>query len=141
MRKLGLIGGMSWASTALYYEHLNKGVARALGGLHSARVITESVDFAHVAAAQTAGDWEGAIEAYDRVRARTGDHDAVLLANLAWARFEAGDAPGALPHATRANAIAPRNGATADARGWMLLKTGRDRATALALLGRAWNAR
>ena len=60
MRKLGLIGGMSWASTALYYEHLNRGVSRALGGLHSARVIMESVDFAHVAAAQSAGDWEGA---------------------------------------------------------------------------------
>lgn len=60
MRKLGLIGGMSWASTALYYEHLNKGVARRLGGLHSASVLIESVDFATIAAYQDANDWDGA---------------------------------------------------------------------------------
>lgn len=60
MRKLGLIGGMSWASTALYYEHLNRGVARRMGGHHSARVVIESVDFAQIAAAQTAGDWDAA---------------------------------------------------------------------------------
>ncbi len=60
LRKLGIIGGMGWASTALYYQHLNKDVARRLGGLHSARVIIESLDFATVAAFQQAGDWDGA---------------------------------------------------------------------------------
>ena len=44
MRKLGIVGGASWASTALYYEHINKGVAQRLGGLHSARLIIESID-------------------------------------------------------------------------------------------------
>lgn len=60
MRKLGLIGGMSWASTALYYEHINKQVARRLGGLHSARIVLESLDFAAVAALQREDDWDGA---------------------------------------------------------------------------------
>ena len=60
MRKLGLIGGMSWGSTSLYYQHLNKDVARRLGGHHSAPVIIESLDFAAIAAVQDAGDWESA---------------------------------------------------------------------------------
>jgi aspartate racemase len=58
MRKLGLIGGMSWVSTAMYYEQINKGVARQLGGLASAPLLLESVDFAPVAELQSAGDWE-----------------------------------------------------------------------------------
>ena len=57
MRKLGLIGGMSWVSTAMYYEQINKGVSRKLGGLASAPMIIESVDFAPVAELQAAGKW------------------------------------------------------------------------------------
>lgn len=60
LRKLGIIGGMSWASTGLYYQHLNKDVARRLGGHHSAPVVIESLNFAAIAAAQEAGDWDGA---------------------------------------------------------------------------------
>ena len=59
MRKLGLIGGMSWVSTAMYYEQINKGVARRKGGLASAPLILESLDFAAVAERQAAGDWDG----------------------------------------------------------------------------------
>ena len=44
MRKLGIVGGASWSSTALYYEHINKGVGQRLGGLHSARLVIESID-------------------------------------------------------------------------------------------------
>ena len=44
VRKLGIIGGTSWASTALYYQHLNRGVAARLGGLHSALLCIESLD-------------------------------------------------------------------------------------------------
>jgi aspartate racemase len=58
MRKLGLIGGMSWVSTALYYEQINKGVARRLGGLSSAPLLIESVDFAPIAELQAAGEWQ-----------------------------------------------------------------------------------
>ena len=59
MRKLGIIGGMSWSSTALYYDHINRGVAQRLGGLHSAPLAIESVDFAHIAEKEVAGDWDG----------------------------------------------------------------------------------
>ena len=59
MRKLGIIGGMSWSSTALYYEHINRGVAQRLGGLHSAPLAIESVDFANIAAMEFSGDWDG----------------------------------------------------------------------------------
>jgi aspartate racemase len=58
VRKLGLIGGMSWVSTAMYYEQINKSVARKLGGLSSAPLLLESLDFAPVAALQAAGEWD-----------------------------------------------------------------------------------
>ena len=57
MRMLGLLGGMSWESTAIYYRHLNELARLRLGGLHSARLLLWSVDFAEVAACQHAGDW------------------------------------------------------------------------------------
>jgi len=44
LRKLGIVGGASWSSTALYYDHINRGVGRRLGGLHSARLVLESID-------------------------------------------------------------------------------------------------
>ncbi len=59
MKKLGIIGGTSWSSTALYYEHLNRGVAGRLGGLHSARLVIESLDLAPFAAMELSGDWDG----------------------------------------------------------------------------------
>ena len=59
LRKLGIIGGMSWSSTALYYEHINRGISQRLGGLHCAELAIESVDFAGIAAMQAAGDWDG----------------------------------------------------------------------------------
>ena len=59
MRKLGIIGGTSWCSTALYYEHINRGIARRLGNLHSARLVIESLDLAPVAEMELSGDWDG----------------------------------------------------------------------------------
>lgn len=59
MRKLGIIGGTSWSSTALYYEHINRGIAQRLGGLHSARLIIESLDLGPFAEMELSGDWEG----------------------------------------------------------------------------------
>lgn len=58
MRKLGLIGGVSWTSTARYYEIINKAVHRRLGGLSSARLGIESLNFADVARCMTQSDWE-----------------------------------------------------------------------------------
>lgn len=59
MRKLGIIGGMTWSSTALYYEHINREISRRLGGLHSGRIAIESLEFADIAAKEFAGDWDG----------------------------------------------------------------------------------
>ncbi len=59
MRKLGIIGGATWSSTALYYEHINRAVAQRLGGLHSARLVIESLDFEDYAAFHRSNDWEG----------------------------------------------------------------------------------
>lgn len=58
MKTLGLLGGMSWESTAVYYRLLNEGTRDRLGGLHSAPLVIASVDFAPVAALQQAGDWD-----------------------------------------------------------------------------------
>ncbi len=60
MKTIGLIGGMSWESTAHYYAVLNRETARALGGLHSAPVIVHSVDFAPIAEMQGRDDWAAA---------------------------------------------------------------------------------
>jgi aspartate racemase len=58
LRKLGLIGGMSWVSTAMYYEAINKAVSKRVGGLASAPLLIESLDFATVARMQMAGEWD-----------------------------------------------------------------------------------
>lgn len=57
MRKIGLIGGMSWTSTVRYYQIINEAVGKRLGGLHSAPMAVESVDFADVAKAQSDEEW------------------------------------------------------------------------------------
>jgi len=69
MKVLGLLGGMSWESTATYYQQLNRGVRDRLGGLHSAACVIHSVDFAEVEEFQSRGDWEAA-GAYLARRAR-----------------------------------------------------------------------
>ncbi|ASY34122.1 MULTISPECIES: aspartate/glutamate racemase family protein [unclassified Streptomyces] len=60
MKTIGLIGGMSWESTAEYYRLLNEGVRERLGGLHSAKCVLYSVDFAEIERLQVAGLWEEA---------------------------------------------------------------------------------
>src|SRR5436309_9957085 len=58
LRKLGIVGGTSWSSTALYYDHINRGVAQRLGGLHSPPLAIESLDFDEIAALQRADEWD-----------------------------------------------------------------------------------
>ncbi len=60
MKTIGLIGGMSWESTAVYYRIINTLVRERLGGLHSAEILLRSIDFERVVALQKAGDWAGA---------------------------------------------------------------------------------
>uniref|UniRef100_UPI0012666646 aspartate/glutamate racemase family protein n=1 Tax=Brachybacterium subflavum TaxID=2585206 RepID=UPI0012666646 len=60
MRTIGMLGGMSWESTAEYYRLANQAVREHLGGTHSARIVLDSVDFAQIEAMQEAGDWDAA---------------------------------------------------------------------------------
>ena len=60
MRTIGLLGGMSWDSTAVYYRRINEQVRAKLGGLHSAEVLMRSVDFEDIVSLQRANDWDQA---------------------------------------------------------------------------------
>jgi aspartate racemase len=82
MRPLGILGGMSWESTQHLYALINRGVAARLGGLHSARLILHSVDFAPIAAMQAAGDWAAAAQVLGEAGAglRQAGAEALLIA-------------------------------------------------------------
>lgn len=74
MKKIGMLGGMSWESTATYYKLLNEGIKEKLGGLHSAKIILSSVDFEEIEKFQHSSLW---------------DETAVILSNEAKAIEEA----------------------------------------------------
>ena len=124
MRKLGIIGGTSWSSTALYYDHLNRGVAQRLGGLHSARLVIESLDLAPFAEMELAGDWDGVaqvtLEAARRLETAGAD-GVIITSNTGHKVYDA---------------VAPQVGVPmlhiADATGDQLIADGRKR---VALLG------
>jgi tetratricopeptide (TPR) repeat protein len=84
-----------------------------------------------------ARDWPAAINIYESLRARLGNSDATILNNLAWAYSEIGDYDRAVPLARRAWSLDRDNPATADTFGWILFKSGRNRAQAMALLEQA----
>lgn len=58
MKTIGLLGGMSWESTATYYREINEGIKQRLGGLHSARILLNSVDFDELEKLQHSGNWD-----------------------------------------------------------------------------------
>ena len=58
MKTIGLLGGMSWESTAMYYQIINETVKKELGGLHSAKIILYSVDFEEIERYQSSGAWD-----------------------------------------------------------------------------------
>jgi aspartate racemase len=60
MKTIGLLGGMSWESTAVYYRLINEGVKARLGDLHSAKLVLYSVDFQEIEELQHAADWDEA---------------------------------------------------------------------------------
>jgi aspartate racemase len=78
MKTIGLIGGMSWESTQSYYQLLNQGIKMKLGGLHSAKIVLVSLDFASIAALQQQQDWpqmaEILIKAAKQVEAAGADY-------------------------------------------------------------------
>jgi len=82
LRKLGIIGGMTWSSTALYYDHINREISRRLGGLHSGRMAIESFDFDEIAAQEASGDWDGIGESLARAarNLEAGGAEAIVIA-------------------------------------------------------------
>lgn len=60
METIGLLGGMSWVSSGLYYREINQAVAKSLGGSHSAKCVLYSFDFQKIEDLQVAGDWDAA---------------------------------------------------------------------------------
>ena len=82
MQRIGIIGGMSWESTAEYLRLLNQGVRERLGGLHSARLAVATVDFADVEPLQVSGRWgeAGDLLAAEARALEAAGADLVLLA-------------------------------------------------------------
>ena len=62
MKTIGLLGGMSWESTELYYRWINEGIKQNLGGLHSAKIVLHSVDFSEIEKLQHQGKWDETAE-------------------------------------------------------------------------------
>jgi len=81
MRTIGLLGGMSWESSALYYQLANELVRDRLGGLHSARCVLYSVDFAGIEELQATGQWDEAGRVLSRaaVAVQAAGADLLLL--------------------------------------------------------------
>jgi aspartate racemase len=111
LRKLGIIGGTSWSSTALYYEHINRGVSQQLGGIHSATLAIESLDLAPIAAMEHAGDWDGiakvTIDAAQRLEA-SGVEGIVIASNTGHKSYDAVAANVDVPVLHIGDAIADR---------------------------------
>ncbi len=62
MKTIGLLGGMSWESTVSYYKIINEEAKKTLGGLHSAKIVLYSIDFAEIEECQAKGDWDKSAE-------------------------------------------------------------------------------
>ena len=60
MKTIGMIGGMSWESSAVYYQQINREVQQRLGGVHSAKLLVHSFDFAELTTLWSAGQWDEA---------------------------------------------------------------------------------
>jgi aspartate racemase len=129
MRKIGLVGGMSWHSTLEYYRVLNDQVATSRGGHASARVTLESLDFDEVRECQTTGDWARAsrllVEAALRCQA-SGAEAVAICTNLMHRVADDVEAALDVPLLHIADAIADR----ARDRGW----------SQVGLIGTSWVA-
>lgn len=81
MKKIGLIGGITWQSTKLYYQYLNEKISEVLGGNHSCKCLIESVDFSDISARQSEGDWETLNEEMAGIakRLETAGADLILI--------------------------------------------------------------
>jgi aspartate racemase len=121
VQTIGMIGGMSWESTAEYYRLANELVAARLGGFHSARTIVDSLDFAEIEALQSTGEWEAAGRELAGHAARleaAGADLLVLCTNTMHTVFAAVEAAVSVPVLHIADAVAAR------ARGQRLTRLG-----------------
>ena len=115
MRTIGLIGGMSWESTAVYYRLLNEMARERLGGLHSAEIVLWSFDFAEIEALQAAGEWQAASDRLADVARRlaaAGADCIVICTNTMHRMADAVEAAAGVPliHIADATAEAVRDG-------------------------------
>jgi aspartate racemase len=100
VKTIGLIGGMSWESTVPYYRIINQTVKARLGGLHSAKLVLYSVDFAEIERLQHAGDWDragAALADVARALERAGADMLVLCTNTMHKVARAIDAAVSIP--------------------------------------------
>jgi len=81
-KTIGIIGGMSWLSTAEYYRIINEETRNKLGGLHSAKILMYSEDFADIEQLQTEGNWPELTQRMiiDAQRLESGGADAIVIA-------------------------------------------------------------
>jgi aspartate racemase len=111
MKTIGLIGGMSWESSALYYQIINQEVRARLGGFHSADSLMYSFDFDEIEALQHAGNWDEAtqrmIGAAQRLE-RGGAEVGVICTNTMHKMFDAAQASVNIPLLHIADATAER---------------------------------
>lgn len=127
MKTIGLVGGMSWHSTATYYRLINEEVAARLGGHASAKISLQSLDFSQVRDCQLREDWagSGALLAEAARRCEAGGADVVgLCTNLMHKNFATLESAVSVPAVHIADAVA----AVARREGW----------TTLGLLGARW---
>ncbi len=114
MRTIGVVGGLSWESTALYYRFMNERARERLGGLHSARLLLWSFDFAEVERLQAEGDWEDAttLMADAARRLAAGGADLLVIASNTMHRMsDAVETAGGVPliHIADATAAAAKH--------------------------------
>lgn len=126
MKTIGLLGGMSWESTSIYYQLLNRLTRERLGGLHSAECLLWSFDFAEIEAAQARGDWQLAtqmmIAAAERLE-RGGAECLVICTNTMHKMADDVQAASVVPLIHIADATAPAI-TEAECRTPLLLATG-----------------
>lgn len=81
MKTIGLLGGMSWESTVLYYKLINETIREKLGGLHSAKILLYSFDFAEIEALQAQGKWaeSAALLADEAMRLEQAGADCIVI--------------------------------------------------------------
>ncbi|WP_226527078.1 aspartate/glutamate racemase family protein [Metabacillus niabensis] len=80
MKTIGLIGGLSWESTSVYYESINRSIQQQLGGIHSAKCLLYSFDFEEIAKLQREGEWDIATKRMIEVAKIVEDGGADLIA-------------------------------------------------------------